>query len=88
MILLLVSHKPEPDTDVCVMQLQRSATMAAYTTAPSGESNTTDYRLYMEKAGAPSVLDPSETARHACAVGGFAVASIEAASTLEVQEIN
>ena len=35
------------------MQLQRTATMAVYSGAPHGESDTTDYRLYMEKEGAP-----------------------------------
>ena len=36
---------------VCIMQLQRTATDVAYCAAPSGDSSTTDYRLFLEKEG-------------------------------------
>ncbi len=43
---------PPPLAGVCIMQLQRTATDVAYCAAPSGDSNTTDYRLFLEKEGA------------------------------------
>ncbi len=43
---------PPPLAGVCIMQLQRTATDVAYSAAPSGDSNTTDYRLFLEKEGA------------------------------------
>ena len=64
-----VAAEPGPAlAGVCVMQLQRTATDVSYRAAPSGESNTTEFRLFLEKEGARSPIcrEPATAVRTLC----------------------